>query len=71
MHAASCHVQVKHRWEELSEQEKQQVTQLAYQHLQDGEQRVPRGGGGATAGGVDVGEPDGAVCLTRRQPASR
>jgi hypothetical protein len=50
MHAASCHVQVKHRWEELSEQEKQQVTQLAYQHLQDGEQRVPRGGGGGDRG---------------------
>ena len=32
-------LQVRHRWEELSAPEQQQVTQLAYQHLQDGKQQ--------------------------------
>lgn len=40
--------QVKHRWNELSEQEQQQVTQLAYQHLQDGAPGA--GGSGAWRG---------------------
>lgn len=38
-HFGCAPVQVKTRWAELSDPEKQEVTRLAYQHLQDGGSR--------------------------------